>query len=107
MKSLTKRGGIATFLALMLTLLVAVPVFALQQEDGYKNCGTNYGYVHARYNDGAILQGPGGTLRSYTPYDGLWHIQERNGSTAGNWLAAGTPYLDFTNTWAACRTYGP
>jgi hypothetical protein len=93
-------------LAVLLTLVVAVPVLAFVEEDGTKNCGATIGYVHARYNDGAVLIGPGGTAGSYTPYDGLWHVQERNGSYSGYWYAMGNPYLDKPNTYAGCRNYG-
>lgn len=89
-----------------LSLVLALPVLAWQAEGGTKNCGLFIGYVHGRYNDTAALTGPGGTTGYYVPNDGLWHIQERNGSYSGAWDALGDPELDQAGTYPACRKYG-
>jgi hypothetical protein len=106
--SLVRRGGLATTLAVSLALALTVSVLAIdwQAEGGTKNCGATIGYVHARYNDYAALQGPGGSTGYYGLDNGTWQISERNGSCSGDWLAMGTPYLDLVNTWAGCRNYG-
>ncbi len=92
--------------ALLMAVTASPALAAFQEEDGNKNCGDYIAYLHARYNDAASLLPPGGTFHSYTPYDGLWHVQEVNGDYSGYWYAVGTPYLDLPNTWAACRNYG-
>lgn len=93
-------------LAAVFSLVLALPAMAWQAEGGTKNCGQLIAFVHARYNDTAALQGPGGTTGYYVPNDGLWHTQERNGSYSGDWTALGDPYLDLVNTWPGCRNYG-
>jgi hypothetical protein len=86
---------------------MASPALArFDQLSGYRDCGSYKGYLHAKYNDQAVLQPPGGLLYTYTNGDGLWHVKELTGTYAGNWYAMGTPYLDLDNTWAACRYYG-
>lgn len=102
-----RRSGFASvFLAGFLSLVLALPVFAWQAEGGTRNCGALIGYVHARYDDIAILQGPGGTSGSYGLGNGTWQVSERNGSYSGDWLAIGDPYLDLGATYAGCRNYG-
>jgi hypothetical protein len=92
-------------LAAVLSLLFALPALAWQAEGGTKNCGALTGYVHGVYNDTAALTGPGGSTGYYTPNDGSWHTQERNGADGGgDWLALGDPLLNFSQTYAGCRS---
>lgn len=103
-----RRGGLSLVVAAGLSLVLAVPAFAIdwQAEGGTKNCGELIGYVHARYNDYAALQGPGGSTGYYGLDNGTWQVSERNGLYSGDWLAMGTPLLDLVNTWPGCRNYG-
>lgn len=104
----TKGRLFAVCSAAILALVVVTPALAIdwQAEGGTKNCGAFIGYVHARYNDIAVLTGPGGTDGNYGLNNNTWQISERNGLYSGEWMAMGSPYLDLVNTWAGCRNYG-
>lgn len=103
---IARRGIPSLIVAAVFSLVLALPAMAWQAEGGTKNCGLYIAYVHARYNDIAALQGPGGTTGNFYEDDNQWHVRERNGSYSGDWLALGDPYLDLGNTWAGCRNYG-
>jgi len=86
---IVRREIASVVLAGFLSFVLAVPVFAWQAEGGTLNCGQFVSYTHARYNDIAAIQGPGGPTSYYNDDDNLWHTREVTGSYSGDWLAVG------------------
>lgn len=107
MRSLTARMGIPTvILAIVLSLVLAVPVLAYQEAGGFKNCGGFIAYTYARFNVDGLLRGPGSGTAVYFDYSSGWHANEVNGVYSGDWFARGYNVLDFSQTGARCRNYG-
>ena len=101
------RGLASLVLAVVLSLLIAVPALAWVGEGGTKNCGSYIAYVHGRYNDIADMTAPGSSITwLHRENDGLWHSHEHDGNYSGAWEVIADPSLDFANTYAGCRNYG-
>jgi hypothetical protein len=103
-----RRSIVSLLMGVVLTLALALPVFAFQEEDGTKTCSFDFiGYIHVRYYHYLGYISPGyGSVRYDLPYDSAWHIVEHNGVGGGGYWYTVALNLDFANTWAACRNYG-
>jgi hypothetical protein len=90
-------------------LVFAASAFAWVGDGGTVGCSSSVlGYVRFYYNDIADAQPPGSSIvYLYRDNDNSWHLRERNGNNGGGyWEVLAEPYLNFSQTWAGCRSYG-
>lgn len=100
------RRRVALVLAVVLSLLLAVPAMAYVEEGGTKNCGEWIAYTHARFTIDGWTLGPGDSVLLFWNFAAGWHTVEDNGQYSGWWLGRGVTDLDLANTWAGCRNFG-